>query len=136
MANSKLEFHKPTIKDYFQSAAFKNLVLLLAFALIFTLLLSSKHFFFRSLIDENGIARRDVFAERTVEVIDTQKTEQRKKELAQKLDPIMRPAEDMFILNDFDNLVASMQAIKSSDDTYQSKHNKIVELFDLQNTDR
>lgn len=131
MVNSKLEFHKPTIKDYLCSKSFRNTVWLLFFALLFTLLLSAKHFFFRSLIDENNIARRDVVAEKTIEVIDTFKTEQRKKELAQKLDPIMRPAEDMFIVNDFDNLITSMKQIKESNGTYNEKYARIIALLDL-----
>lgn len=136
MVNSKLDFHKPTIKDYLKSESFKNAVLLFIFALIFTLLLSSKHFFFRSLIDENNIARRDVIAEKTIEVIDTVKTEQRKKELAQKLDPIMRPAEDMFIVNDFDNLISSIIQIKISDNSYNEKYTKILAILDLSDDDK
>lgn len=131
MVNSKLELKKPTIKDFIASQSFKNAILLIIFALIFTVLLSSKHFFFRSLIDENNIARRDVVAEKTIEVVDTYKTEQRKKELAQKIDPVMRPAEDIFIMNDFDNLISSMKQIKASNETYGEKYARLVALLDL-----
>ena len=136
MVNSKLDFNKTNNEKFWQSQSFKNCLLLLLFALVFTILLSSKHFFFRSLIDENNIARRDVYAEKTIEVIDTYKTEQRKKELAQKLDPVMRPAEDMFILRDFDNFIASMYQIKLSKLTYQEKYDKLLVLFDLNDTER
>lgn len=136
MVNSKLDFHKPTIIDYIKSESFRNAVLLFVFALIFTLLLSSKHFFFRSLIDENNIARRDVIAEKTIDVIDTVKTEQRKKELAQKLDPIMRPAEDMFIVNDFNSLISSIMQIKVSENTYNEKYTKILAILDLSDDDK
>ncbi len=136
MVNNKIEIRKSKIKDFFSSSLFKNTMLLLLFALIFTLLLSSKHFFFKSLIDENNISRKDVYAEKMIEVIDTYKTEQRKKELAQKLDPIMRPAEDMFIINDFDNLTGSMRSIKSSDTTYNEKYARIVSLLDFSDPEK
>ena len=138
MVNSKLDTGSNKILNnkFWQSESFKNCLLLLLFALVFTLLLSSKHFFFRSLIDENNIARRDVYAEKKIEVVDTYKTEQRKKELAQKLDPVMRPAEDMFILNDFDNLISSMYQIKLSNDSYADKFDKLLALFDLSDSSR
>lgn len=128
---NKSEINKPEYIKFFTSTSFKNTLLLLGFAFVFTILLSSKHFFFRSLIDENNVARHDVYAEKTIEVVDTFKTEQRRKELAQKLDPIMRPAEDMFILNDLDNLIVSMYQIKNSEGSYNEKHSRLLALFDL-----
>lgn len=136
MVNSKLEVNKPEYIKFFTSTSLKNTLLLLGFALVFTLLLASKHFFFRSLIDENNIARHDVYAEKTIEVVDTFKTEQRRKELAQKLDPVMRPAEDMFIINDFDNLIVSMYQIKSSEGTFSEKHARLLALFDLNDDEK
>ena len=130
MVNSKTEANKPDYIKFFTSTSLRNTLLLLGFALVFTLLLASKHFFFRSLIDENNIARHDVYAEKTIEVVDTFKTEQRRKELAQKLDPVMRPAEDMFILNDFDNLIVSMYQIKSSEGTFSEKNARLIAIFD------
>lgn len=131
MVSSKTDLKKNTTVRFWQTDVFKNSLIFIAYALVFTLLLSSKHFFFRSIIDENNIARRDIIAEKTIEVTDTYKTEQRKKELAQKLDPIMRPAEDMFILNDFDNLLSSMYQIKLSELSYGEKYDKLLALFDL-----
>ena len=136
MVNSKLDMQKSVNISFFKSENFKNSVILIILAIIFTLLLSSKHFFFKSLIDENNNARRDVFAEKTIEVIDTYKTEQRKKELAQKLDPIMHAAEDMFILNDFDNLINSMKQIKAEDIPYKEKMGQMLNLLVLPDVDR
>lgn len=130
------DIFKKKIVDIINSQKFSNTVILVLFALAFTLLLSSKHFFFRSIIDENNIARRDVYSEKHIEVVDTYKTEQRKKELAQKLDPIMRPAEDSFILNDLDNLISSMEQIKFSDFSYNEKMARLVTLFTLTDADQ
>lgn len=130
------EIIKNKLIGLLNSKRFHNAVILVLFAFVFTLLLASKHFFFRSIIDENNIVRRDVYAEKHIEVIDTYKTEQRKKELAQKLDPIMHPAEDSFILNDFDNLVSSMEQIKFSDLTYNEKMARLVSLFTLHDADQ
>ncbi|MBQ2644843.1 HDIG domain-containing protein [bacterium] len=134
MVSPKTDIKKTSSMHFWQSDSFKNIVLLVFIAMVFTLLLSSKHFFFRSIIDENNVARRDIIAEKTIEVIDTYKTEQRKKELVQKVDPVMRPAEDMFIINDFDNLISSMYQIKLSDETYNEKFEKLLTLFDLSDT--
>ena len=130
------EIIKNKLIGLLNSKQFHNAVVLVIFALVFTLLLASKHFFFRSIIDENNIARRDVYAEKHIEVIDTYKTEQRKKELAQKLDPIMHPAEDSFILNDFDNLISSMEQIKFSDLSYNEKMARLISLYTLPDADQ
>ena len=122
--------------DFIHTEKFTTALILVVFALIFTLLLSSKHFFFRSIIDENNIAGKDVYSEKHIEVIDTFKTEQRKKELAQKLDPVLRPAEDSFIINDFDNLISSMEQIKFSDLSYNEKMARLVTLFILPDADQ
>jgi len=121
---------------FIHSEKFHNACVLVLFALVFTLLLSSKHFFFRSIIDENNIARKDVYSEKHIEVVDTYKTEQRRKELAQKLDPVLRPAEDSFIINDFDNLISSMEQIKFSDLSYNEKMARLVTLFTLADADQ
>ena len=137
MVTSKTEISKKSaIMEFLGSASFKNSMLLLLFALVFTLLLASKHFFFRSLIDENNIARQDVYAEKQIEVVDVYKTDQRRKELAQKLDPVMRPAEDTFIMNDLDNLVASMYQVKVSDLSTAEKYAKLVSMIDLGDASR
>lgn len=123
--------YKKKFIDFIHSEKFSNTAILVLFALVFTLLLSSKHFFFSSIIDENNIARKDVYSEKYIEVIDTYKTEQRKKELAQKLDPVLRPAEDSFIMNDFDNLISSMEQIKFGDLSYNEKMARLVNLLTL-----
>ena len=137
MVTSKTEISKKSaILEFLESPSFKNCMLLLVFALVFTLLLASKHFFFRSLIDENNIARQDVYAEKQIEVVDVYKTDQRRKELAQKLDPVMRPAEDTFIMNDLDNFVASMYQVKISDLSTAEKHAKLLSMIDLSDSNR
>ncbi|MCR5261352.1 MAG: HDIG domain-containing protein [Candidatus Gastranaerophilales bacterium] len=136
MVSSKLDVKKNPEVKFWQKDSFRNCIIFIVYAFIFTLLLSSKHFFFRSIIDENNVARRDIIAEKTIEVTDTFKTEQRKKELVQKLDPIMRPAEDMFIINDFDNTISYLYQIKSSDLPYNDKFAKIVSTIDLADSSR
>ena len=58
-----------------------------------TLLLSSRYYFYDNLI-EFGISKTDVVAKKTIQVIDKEKTERRKRELANKVEPTLRPAQD------------------------------------------
>ncbi len=118
------------------SKTVQNVFLFIILSLIFTLLMASKHFFFSSLTGPDNLAREDVYAQNTIEVVDTFKTDQRKKELAQKLNPVMRVSEDMFVNEDFDQLINSVNDIRKSKLTLAEKNIKMMSLFDLNDKDK
>lgn len=60
----------------------------IVFAFLMTVTISSQNYFFHKVI-ENGISKRDIVAQKDIKVIDTKKTEQHKKEVAQNVEPIL-----------------------------------------------
>ena len=58
-----------------------NGLIFLLSALFLTLLLSSKYYIFQSIM-ENGLSKRDIVATKKIEVVDVDKTEKRKRDLA------------------------------------------------------
>lgn len=101
------------------------------FAVAFTTLLASKFFLFQSIVDDEKTSRIDVVAQKTIEVVDTIKTEQRKKEIAQKIEPILTPAEDSYIKNNLDNLLNSINVIRSKNISRVLRENQIDSLLDI-----
>ena len=73
----------------------------------------------------------DVSAPKTIEVVDSFKTEQRKKEVSQKIEPIMTPAEDTYIKNNLDNLLVSLNTIRKKKISRILKENQINTLLDI-----
>lgn len=100
------------------------------FTLLMTAIISSHNFFFRSII-ENGISKKDIIAQKTITVIDVQKTELHKKEIAQNIAPILTPAEDDFIKNNLATLQSSIIQIRKKDSPLSVKQDELSLLFDI-----
>lgn len=79
---------------------------------------------FQSII-ENGISKRDIIAQKTLTVEDVKRTEQHKREVAQKVEPILVPAEDDFIKSNLETLQNSIIQIRKKN---SSEKEKIEEL--------
>ena len=84
------------IKEICTSSKFMKMVYLFCFTLVVTAIIASQNFFFQNII-ENGISKKDIYAKRTFSVEDTKRTEMHKREIVQKVEPILVPAEDDFI---------------------------------------
>lgn len=100
------------------------------FTLLMTAIIASHNFFFRSII-ENGISKKDIIAQKTITVIDVQKTELHKKEIAQNIAPILTPAEDDFIKNNLTTLQSSIVQIRKKDSPLSVKEDELSLLFDI-----
>ena len=98
----KLNIPEP-IKDFLQSSVFINSVLFVSFALLMTLIIASQNFLFQQVV-ENGISRKDIIAEKNITVEDTKRTEQLRKEVAQKIEPILTVTQDDYIRNNLSSL--------------------------------
>ena len=98
-------------KEYFSTTKILHFIALFAFVLVMSGIISSQNLFFKSIV-ENGISKKDVIAQKTITVVDTDKTELRKKEIAQKIDPILTPAEDDFIKNNLATIQNSIFQIR------------------------
>ena len=117
------------ILDFILSKKFRNAVCFIVFTFLLTAAISSQNFFFQKVV-ENGISKRDIVAQKDIKVIDTKKTELRKKEVAQSVEPILTQAEDDFILSGLDTLQTSIVKIREKDTNDAEKEEEIAFLFE------
>ena len=106
----------------------------LLFVLVISFLLSSK-FLSQDLL-ENGVGKKKIIAKKTIEVIDTQKTELLRRDVARKIKPIIIPIDPSRILNGFYALKENILKIKTSDGEKQSKYIEFSNIFDITNADK
>ncbi len=118
------------IKDFVFSAAMLKILSFVSFTVILTAIVASQNFFFQSVI-ENGISKKDIIAQKTLTVIDVKRTEQHKKEVAQKVDPVYTTAEDDFIKNNLETLETSILQIRKKDVEPNVKLEELSLLFDI-----
>lgn len=116
--------------EFFSSSRVIKFLVFLGFTLLMTATISSQNFFFKSII-ENGISKKDIIAPKTITVVDVQKTESHKKEIAQKIDPILAPAEDSFIKNNLATIQNSVVQIRKKDAPFSVKKDELALLFDI-----
>ena len=125
----KIEF-APRVKDFFTSRQFLKTLSFVGFTVLMTGIIASQNFFFQNII-ENGISKRDIIAQKTLTVEDVKRTEQHRKEVAQKVEPVMAPAEDDFIKNNLQTLQTSVMQIRKKNVSEEVKKEEIGILFDL-----
>ena len=125
-----------TLKNIFVSAKAVNVLIFLSFALLLTLVLSCKYFLFQTIISPEGVSKKDVIAKKTIEVIDVFRTEQQRKEVMQRISPILTPAEDAYIKNNLSILEKSVWEIKDKVSTTESKKIELSTLFDIKDSSR
>ncbi|MFH0702732.1 MAG: HDIG domain-containing metalloprotein [bacterium] len=110
-----------------------NWIIFFIILFVLTALLSSRYYLFQNII-ESGISKKDIIATKTIQVIDTEKTEKRKQELAEKVDPILRPAQDAindYIKRSLGELLSSIKNIRESKASLSVKKDKIKNLLDI-----
>src|SRR5574344_1933332 len=123
------------VGDFFSSSKLLNCLAFLCFTLLITGILASQNFFFQSII-ENGISKKDIIARKTITVVDVQRTEQHRREIAQKVDPVLVPAEDDFIKNNLAALQSSILQIRKKNTSFINKKDELSVLFDIPESDR
>lgn len=115
--------------DLISSKIFRNSVCFILFTFLMTVTISSQNYFFQKVI-ENGISKRDIVAQKDIKVIDTKKTEQHKKEVAQNVEPILTQAEDEFITTSLLTLQNSVKKIREKNVSEDVKKDELNVLFD------
>jgi len=123
------------IRDFFMESKTLKVLAFLGFTVIMTAIISSQNFFFQSII-ENGISKKDIIAQKTFTVIDVKRTEQHKKEVSQKVDYILTPAEDDFIKANLETLQNSIWQIRKKEVPEVIKKDEISILFDISGKDK
>ncbi len=119
--------------DMFSSSKVVNFLIFIVFALAMTAVLSARYYFFQSIINDDGTSKRDIVAYKTIKVVDTFKTEQNKKEIAQKVEPILTPAEDTYIKNNYALLIKAIDKVRAEKANYNQKKEEMSLLFDFEN---
>src|SRR5574344_1881388 len=120
------------VLDSFSYSKIIHFLAFLVYTITLSVIISSQNFFFKSII-ENGISKKDIIAHKTLTVVDIDKTERHKKEIAQKIDPILTPAEDDFIKNNLATIQSSIFQIRKKDTPKSVKSDEMTLLFDIPN---
>ena len=115
--------------DFISSKTFRNVFCFILFTSLMTAAISSQNFFFQKIID-NNMALKEVIAEKDIKVIDTVKTEQHRKEVAQNVEPILTQAEDEFITTSLTALKNSVLKIRKKNVADSIKKEELGVLFD------
>ena len=126
---AKLEFVSK-LKEIFTSVQTLKYLYFILFTILMTGVIASQNFFFQNII-ENGISKRDIIAQKTLTVEDVKRTEQHRKEVAQKIEPVMAPAEDDFIKTNLQTLQSSVMQIRRKNVELAIKKEELGILFDL-----
>ncbi len=122
------------IKDLFGrniDSRFKTSGIFVFFLFIFVIafLLSSK--FMSQDLFENGVGKKKIIAKKTIEVIDVQKTDLLKRDIARKIKPIIIPIDSSRVLNGFYALKENVLKIKADKSDKQSKYIEFSNIFDI-----
>ncbi len=114
----------------FVSANFLSALAFLLVALIITIILSSKYFYYQNFI-ENGVSNKLIKAKKTIEVVDTVKTEVIKRDIASKIRPVVMPVDEGYIQASLDSLKDSILKIKTSHLDFSAKEKELLEVLDI-----
>lgn len=118
------------VRDFFMSSQAYKTAGFILFTFLLTAIIASQNFFFQSIV-ENGISKKDIIAQKTITVVDVKRTEQHKKEVAQKVEPILTSAEDDFIRTNLETLENSILQIRKKDVEDSVKKEELSLLFDI-----
>ena len=112
-----------------------NIVLTVLFTVVFTGIIVSKYFFIQNIVDTDNTSKITVTAPKNIEVIDSIKTEMRKREVAQKVKPIYSPIDDIYISNSLNELISDIKKIISDKNMSKiNKHKNLEAYFDYSQT--
>lgn len=98
--------------------------------IILTILLSSRYYLFQNIID-NGISTKDIIATKTIKVVDVERTQKRKQDIAQKVEPILRPVHDDYIKGNLSKNIATIKKIRKSNQSIDKKKKDLINSLDV-----
>lgn len=121
--------------DIFQSSKPMVFGAFVLVAIIMTSLLSIRYYSSQGII-ENGIAQKAIHAKNTFQIIDKQRTESIKREVASKIRPIIIPVEQSYIEDDLDKVFKKIKEIKYQKISYDSKQKELFNLINIDDLNR
>lgn len=118
------------LAEILTSERFYLIVIYIVTVIAMTVILTSKHYLFQSIID-NGVSKKNIIATKKIEVIDVEKTNQRKREMARRVEPILTPLHDEHVINNYKNLVSAIGLIRSRNDSIVGKKREVLKVVDI-----
>lgn len=108
-----------------------NTLLVVGFIILFTAIIVSKYFFFQTIVDTDNISKVTLVAPKDIEVVDSIKTEKRKREVAQKVGTVYSPADDGYIKNNLNEIINLVIEIRKKDIPEKEKQKELESIFDI-----
>lgn len=117
------------IIDFISTKQFRNTFCFICFTVLMTITVASQNYFFQKII-ENGRCTKEIIANKNITVIDTQKTERRKKEIAKSIEPILIQASDETMLSSLSAIKQAIERVRNDDISGKEKMEELNNLFD------
>ncbi|MBQ4122648.1 HDIG domain-containing protein [bacterium] len=108
-----------------------NSLLIAGFILLFTGIIVSKYFFFQTIVDSDNISKVTVVAPKDIEIVDSIKTEKRRREVARKVSLVYAPADDTYIKNNLNEIINLIIEIRNRDVSTKDKQKELESIFDI-----
>lgn len=121
--------------DVFHSSKPAAISVFLIVAVVLTSLLSVRYYLYQNIIS-NGIAQKTIYAKNNFEVIDKQRTEIIKREVANKIRPIVVPVEGDYIKTDLQKAIDDIERIKKKKISHQLKQKELSDILEINDSDR
>ena len=121
--------------DIFQSSKPASISAFLLVAIIITSLLSVRYYLLQDIV-KNGIATKTIIAKNTFQVVDKQRTELIKREVANKIKPIIVPVEESYIESDLDRAISKIEKIKNEKVSTETKKKELYNLLNVSDVTR
>ncbi len=131
----KISFNILKNEDLFQTSNPAAIGAFLLVAIIITALLSVRYYLYQDII-KNGIAQKTILAKNTFQVVDKQRTELIKREVANKIRPVVAPVEGDYIKVDLQKVIDDIERIKKENKPYQVKEKELFDLIEINDTER
>lgn len=119
----------------FHSFAFLSVLAFLTVAVVITAILSSRYYLYQNII-ENGVSKKQIIAKRNIEVVDTQKTELVKREVSNKIRPVVTPVEDNYLKTSLQALQDNVKRIRNQNSKYDSKFKELCVYLEIQDNQK
>ena len=119
----------------FHSSAMLSALAFLMVAVIITAILSSRYYLYQNII-ENGVSKKQIIAKKNIEVVDTQKTELIKREVSNKIRPVVTPVEDNYLKTSLQSLQDNVKRIKNQNSKYDSKFKELCVYLEIQDSQK
>ncbi len=126
----KIDINKK-IEDIKSPKFLINFALIFCFALLITGILVSKYFFFQTIVGSDNTSKVMITAPKDIEVIDSFKTEKRRREVAQKVKLVYSTADDVYIKNNLNEIIEEIENIRLDKIDEQAKVKELDVILDI-----